>query len=363
MKQNLLTFITSMVSMLSAAISANADGSGGRNRGQSACCEETRMMGAYNSSASYDVGGAWGFFFSADFLYWQAREDGLEYGVTSTSSTAFTSGKVLNMDFKWHPGVKIGLGMDFPCHDNWDIFAEWTHLVSHNNTSSSVSGLEVIFPSLLEPAFITTNTVTNARASWKLVYNTFDLNIGRPYYSGKLLTLRPHIGLRGSWFKQKYSATYLNGFTLFSWVDNTTFNSWGIGPRLGFDSNWMIGCGFRIFGNAAFSLLYTYFDVKKLEEEFITTGGTAALTASSFVENKKMNSQVRSNAEASLGFGWGSYFSNNCWYIDLSLGYEFQYWPDANKDLRFVDSSAAGVFVSGGNLALHGVTFKVRLDF
>ncbi len=330
------------------------------------------IMGAYNAPASIDVKDCWKVFLTADFLYWQAREDNLAYGVTSDGAIGdfISNGKVLNMDFKWHPGVKVGLGVNFPRHDNWDLFLEWTHLVSHNNTSHTApvqalgASQDYVYPSLSQPSLVSATEAGIAKASWRLVYNTIDLNLGRPYYSGKMLTFRPHVGLRGAWFRQHINISYNNIFAdapdTRNVMDSTKFDSWSIGPRFGLESNWILGAGFRVFGEAAFSLLYTYFDVFKTDTRLSTAPG---ISVTSDVKDSDRYSQVRPNTEAALGFGWGSYFGCNSWHLDLSAGYEFQYWINANSNIQFVDDIARGVFVSGGDLALHGATFRLRLDF
>ncbi len=333
------------------------------------------VKGVYNAPASFDLGRCWKAFLSADFLYWQAREDSLAVGIVNFGSFAFSplvGAHVLNMDFSWNPGVKVGLGLGAPQHDHWDLFFEWTHLISHSSTSASALVQDAahsqgaVNTSLMQPDFEFLAHI--ARGTWKLLYNTIDGNVGRPYYSGKMLTFRPHIGLRGAWFRQTLDAAYDNvfvsGFPTIHLTNHTKFDSWGIGPRVGVESNWMLGKGFSIYGNAAFSLLYTYFHVK--ETDVLYDPGLFIATvfpATSSIKDKTRNSQVRSNAEGALGFGWGRYFDCNRWHIDFTLGYEFQYWFNANKNLQFLDDAAHGIHTSRGDLALHGATFSMRLDF
>lgn len=355
------------------------------------CCiprDDSCLMGGYNATASVDVCNSWDFYFTADFLYWQAREDGLAYGVTSnfspTALNAFggslvgdppVDGVVLNSDFDWHPGVKIGAGIDFE-RDNWDIYAEWTHLVSHNKAASLAPAGGFIYPTLVFPKV----PVSSQRAtlSWKLIYNTIDLNLGRTYYVGKKLTFRTHAGVRGAWFRQSYNASYddiivptiVAGDTEFVPVGNDSvyskFDSWSVGARLGVNTNWLLGCGFRLFGDVAASLLYMDFDTEK--KETCPVFNTLILGVSpdrvlGSVKDDKGYGQVRPNMDAGLGLGWGSHFDNSNWYIDFAVSYDFNYWWDANGDLFFVDDFTPGKFVTGGNLCLHGGTFTMRLDF
>ncbi len=349
-------------SILLIASLAFSDGSSKTNQDCINGCheeKETPLISCFNKSASYDIQEPWEIFLSADFLYWQAREDGLEYGISiSSPSLGISNERVQSPDFKWHPGLKVGLGVDFKGHDYWDIFSQWTHLVCHNNTQASLSSLETINISLLQPIpFPSLLSATSARDSVRLIYNTIDLNLGRPFYSGKFLFFRPHAGLRGCWFKQTYNLNYEPLSVGAPYTSFAKFDSWGIGPRIGIESTWQLGSGFNILGKAAYSLLFTYFNVK--QSRFIST----LVSPFSSVKDSYRNNQVRSNIETSLGLSWGSYFDCNNWHVDLALEYEFQYWPSANKNLKFVDHFASGAFIEGGGLALHGPTLTLRLDF
>jgi len=326
-------------------------------------------VGGCNAPARYDLRCPFGVFFSADFLYWQAREDNLAYGITTTNPIGSPplNGVVLNPKFKWHPGVKVGLGFSFD-QDSWDLFAEWTHYVSHNNTTTQAPVGGFIIPTLNNPATSVFSaflgTPVDAAMTWRLIYNTADLNLSRAYCLGKMLNFTPRVGVRGSWFKQSYDTQYDGLRTALSipvgvYRIHTKLNSWGLGPRFGVDTNWMLGAGFRLFGNVNASLLYTKFNVAKTQTSTTIFGTITALS----VQNKRGNAQLRPNMDANLGIGWGSFFDNSNWHLDFAISYDFNYWMDANADMTFVDTYANGKFVSGGNLSLHGGTFRMRLDF
>jgi hypothetical protein len=65
----------------------------------------------------------WNVFLTADFIYWTIRQDGMFYAV-SGAGTGASGGKVHDLDWKWEPGFKVGLGFNLP-HDGWDLFAEY----------------------------------------------------------------------------------------------------------------------------------------------------------------------------------------------------------------------------------------------
>jgi hypothetical protein len=333
--------------------------------------KESPMTGGYNAPARYDVKGAWDFFFTADFIYWQTRSDGLAYGVGTNrvvdpdTGLTTTTQRVLNNDFGWHPGVKLGLGLNWE-HDDWDVFCEWTHLVAHSNTSARVRTGESIIPTLVIPTATIQGFEEQDRAfmSWRNIYNTIDAEMGRTYYVGKMLTFRPHYGIRASWFRQSYNVQY-NDLQIVGIEEGGTvrvksrYNDWGLGPRFGLDSSWILGCGFRLFGDAAFSLAWTSVSARKSQEAPDLDAEDAFINQ----RNNKANGNIRPNYDAAVGFGWGSYFDNANWHFDMAFAYEFHYWPDHNFDYYLVNEAPAYNDELRGNLALHGGTFMVRFDF
>lgn len=335
-----------------------------------------KMASYYSAPARYDVTGSWDLFFTADFIYWQARSDGIAYGVaveeTTTNNATTAQNRVLNADFGWHPGVKVGLGYN-STHDDWELYAQWTHIVSSSNDTFTVEDNQVILPTLIFPFIDTLLGVpdivaSDAATSWKCVYNTIDLELARPYYLGKYITLRPHMGLRGYWIHQRDNNQYdgvrdaVNAAEFGTIRVNSKYNTWGIGPRFGMNGNWLLGSGFRLFGDVAGTIAWNSVNSRKNQDapDLINAGTPNFVRA----KDKKDNANLRPNCDAELGIGWGNYFSDQTWHFDLSLAYEFHYWADHNFDLYSVNDVYEGLNDSiRGNLALHGGTLRMRLDF
>jgi hypothetical protein len=75
---------------------------------------------------------------------------------------------------------------------------------------------------------------------------------------------------------------------------------------------------------------------------------------------------LRTHLELELGFGWGSYFDNNNWHIDLSAGYALQVFFDQNMFRHFETGNHRTTAYSSlphGNLYVQGLTATARLDF
>lgn len=260
------------------------------------------------------------FLVDLSFIYWQASEDGLEYGLsekaqesvvydvrgiigptTNTDVGYSLSGSLKDqkMDFKWDPGFKAGIGLVFGERDQWDLLLNWTWLQSTAQGSykgdQSISK-EIMAPTLLlnpQPSalqytvpswgpVVLGGPAANATSHWRLHYNTLDLELGRNFFLSKNLTLRPHIGLRGASLHQNIKAQYdsiLNGLVgLADGVPVPTVNFGGFSPgnqfkgkndydagglRGGLDANWNFTNCFAVYGKISGALLYGRFKVEE----------------------------------------------------------------------------------------------------
>ncbi len=322
---------------------------------------ENQMMAGYNAPARIDVCGSWDIFVDGSFIYWQAKEKGLELGYLSPSAaniTAGHTGNVINMDFDYKPGFKVGLGMNFE-HDNWNVYADYTRLHGTNTKSyAKANAADSFVQGWMADGTDTYNT--NFSTHWKLNYDMIDFELGRPFYNGKKLTVKPFFGVRGGWIKQQYSPvlTYDTGSTINYPTAGAGTRSWLVGPRAGFNTNWLLGKGFRFFGDFSASLLYQRFKLKYHYTSYADYTTPAARFKDKF-------SYITPNINFFAGFGWGTYFDHNNWHFDVLAGYEFEnYWNQ-----NYMRNMADRVLVTGcpdtdaGDLSLSGLTVKMRFDF
>jgi hypothetical protein len=341
----------------------------------------------YNCPARINPVCGWDFDIYGDFLYWQAREKGLApynhtTSVTSNGQTISTE-RLQNIDFDYHPAFKVGIGAGTE-RDNWTFNLEYTRFnatnskkgeislqdfsvtaTSQNNFNNILSLLNSgIFNTFLTFLSTTTGAPSIARsfdAHWKLNFNTIDLVAGRPYFLGTKLTLSPFYGVRGGWIDQHYKLTSLIPLTTAT-APKTDYllnslvksDSWLVGPRIGVKSNWLLGAGFRIFGDAGASLIYQNFKVKI--KTLMPAQNQLTIQLEDFISQKIKS--VNPTFDAALGFGWGSYFNNKRWHFDLTAGYEFQFFYSQNELLEEIRVSK-----DTSSLILHGLTVAARFDF
>lgn len=343
----------------------------------------------YNCSARINPTCGWDFNIYGDFLYWQARENHLapmvhiQFSPSDGKDTEIVGQEFF--DFDYHPGFKVGIGAGTE-RDNWTFNLEYTRFLKEASKSEAISSSDFLVTGTsqnyfqAQGAFIDSMPFTlysflaigsnfglfyrTFDAHWKLNFNTLDLVAGRSYFLGTKLTLNPFFGLRGGWINQRYNLTAIiplsTGFFPRTPVADYSFyfigksDSWLIGPRIGFKSNWLLGAGFRIFGDAGAALVYQNFKIKI--KNFIPAQNL--LTVKVETDTSHREKSFNPTFDAALGLGWGSYFNNKRWHFDLSAGYEFQFFYAQNEILGERDFT-----VDTESLILHGLTLSAKIDF
>ena len=313
-------------------------------------------------------------YITGELLYWQAKIGGSEYTLSVGESNEVLSppikGTIKSNTFGWDIGGRLGVGLNLP-HDSWDLFLNFTYYENHNTTSSTKP-----FPSLLlsQVGFFG-GTFDKAKSTYDLTYLNLDLEFGRKFFISENLSVKTHVGVKGTRMLQEnkvklnFGPTQAGGTLLgefYRVYNRCDFN--GIGPRIGFEGNWHIGYGYRLINESSFSLLYSYFDVTDKERNSPGSTNTNA--------NISLKGKFRRfipYAQIFLGLGWGDYVHNDKYYFTLKAGYEVLYFWRENQcveanDWNFVNNGGSNTnrfsykqFAE--DLSFYGITVKARLDF
>lgn len=327
---------------------------------------------------------AWGVRLDAAILCWQASEEGLEYAFNNsprfTSGTFGTStvrtdinGEYVGMKFDFAPGTRVNLGIDFP--KNWVMDFTWTYFYSHSahGTSEPVSlrgnGL---FPLWLLPSayLITPQVYSSAHGDWKIHFNTADWDLASSWFLTPKLSLRFNAGLKVLWINQDFSVKYANGpisagnlqpLSAHAQMSNKAF---GVGPRIGFTTQWGLTKGWSILGKIAGAL--PLYEVRTERTDFDVTVNTSNSIAS--VAQSKFREKIyhyRPNLECMAGFSWDRCFGRrNQFAFGWDIAYEVQYfWEQNLMPLLVADPLLNMGFSSRGDLTLQGATFNFRFGY
>lgn len=334
------------------------------------CCKPHELLqcptnSAYLAPARIDIQCGWDVSVDAGFLYWQPIQENMLVGFDLNLADAL--GNLLidhehDMNWKYKPGFQVSLGYSAD-YDNWDFRAEytWFHCIQRQFLDFPLANNQVIVPGFGFPPKERVNTeYDTADAKWRLKMDFLDVDAGRWAYHGTQLVIRPHAGARAAWIRQLLNITYINVGTLAPTIpaseqyNHRTSNSWAVGPRGGIDVDWNIGSGFRFFTNASADILFTRYNTLIYQ---VTTSNFPY-----FSQKTRHYNTLRTHLDAILGIGWSTYIDRHNWHIDLNAGYEFQVFFDQNMFIAFPYGGIATT-LPHGNLYLHGLTAKVKLDF
>lgn len=327
---------------------------------------------------------------SVSFLFWQGKIWGLEFATKSFLPNN-PAGIIQNFDqklyvpdFAWRPGVNLRLGQYLP-HDAWDIIGgytyyheEFTSLKKHLDSQIVPAGLGIVplwhypFVQILGGNASDPLRYHSAAANWHLHFHAFDLELGRFFFPELFIPMRFAIGAKGSYIYQFYHADYSDGVTtqafdpstgnasLFQFVSSrfqAKTHQWGLGPRLLLESRWELGCGFNLIGNGAFSVLSSWFDmITKYRDTILPTPGNAEM------KMKESFRELTPVCEAKLGVDWGMCICDV--FLNIQVGYEYQYWWSMNHARRnYVQNAPGTTYDSQGDLQMQGLNAAVKLQF
>jgi len=288
----------------------------------------------------------------------------MELGLSNTTAdpTSDLHASVINMDFNYKPGFKVGAGGYFD-YDNWDVQLQytWFHNTQKHSTDAPDGGQIIQSRGTAFLDGLNTVQYQSASQSWKLDMDIIDLDLGRWYYVGTKLTFRPSFGARAAWIGQKAVIHYTNEGVDDFYDIHKKSRSWAIGAKAALDTNWLIGSGFRLYGNGEADLLFTKYTRASYSADHETAAGVVTDPVS--VTQRRIYA-VKPHLDLELGFGWGTYIDCNNWYMDFSAGYGFQVFFDQNMFRGFYDNVSQGTSsMPNGNLYVHGLTATFKLDF
>lgn len=289
---------------------------------------------------------------SAGLLYWRAYEGGLicdcipgeitDVVDNNGHTNSHIKGGHNDFDQDWELGFRLGAGYQFAC-SQWELGAYWTHFhdharAGHDGHNSHENNWESNF-----------HSGNNHFSHWNLNFDEVDLVAGYRCELCPCFTLTPFLGLRGVRIDQTlHSQSSLvifdefdGGFVFSRHHDKEKF--WGVGPVLGLEAEWGLGCGFSVYGCVDTSVLYGRFD-----NDF--DGFEEVADVSTVCDSSVTRDAALLAGDAGLGVRWGTCFCNGM-HLTLQLGWEHHHYFDYNQ------------LGSNGDLSLDGVTFSAGIDF
>lgn len=287
-------------------------------------------------------------FISAGLLYWSASQGGLDYCYPVENNDYLCSydeivskfkGKSEDPHFKWDAGFRLGTGYEFA--SGWDVGVFWTHFHTHT----------------------TKNNGRHLQVGWKLEFDVVDVLVGNSFNAGSCFTVRPFGGLRGAKIKEHvhknlkcFDESCSNSYSIdgYSFSGNSNNGSTigsahgknkllGLGPLLGVEADWNLGCGFSLYANTSFAILYGNFHVSFDETEDF-------LDARNVRSTKSRLHACQAVFDIGCGIRWQTRcFCNNLAWIQLGLEHH-----------RYFNQNRLGNY---GDLCLDGLNLSAGIAF
>ncbi len=298
-----------------------------------------------------------GFYFAGSFIYWKTQFDVLDTIIDTSSVQVSTTGvpliaKIKDPNFEYSPGFKLGAGYNFK-RDTWDTFFNWTRIRSHTSKNFSSSAFGLI--NLLVSPTLGGNTVEHSAGinnRWKTLFNSLDWELGKIFLVGRYLALRPFAGVKGGWLHTSLKVNQQASTNDRTVNEKLTNRNWGVGPRLGINTRWILSdCNLGFVANFAGSLLLE--QVKSKLFVRATTPAPVTSVVKAIIKHQVLAPVV----EVFLGLDWGTCYNEERYYFNLAVGVEGQYWASQQLFGTVLATNPSN------NLNMYGLTATMRFDF
>jgi len=317
----------------------------------------------WGGEAPYRVSWDNGFFLAGQALVWQSHINGSYthkfHVVTEEDGSLETHLKKKYPQADWSWGFRLGAGYTMP-HDDWELSLEWTRNNmelsdhEHDNDADGTEGLVPFNPNPFSP----TAFASKAEANVRIHLNYLDLMLKREFLVTKWLAVKPGLGLRSNWIRARFKAEFEGGNIADRPIVgieeiHTKFknNFWGMGPKAELDTRWILGKGFSIVGDLAFSFLYGFFHLEQSSNKPLVTPFIGFEDSANFRQTLPV-------IDCFLGLRWDRMFDNDKYRLSFNIGWEHHvFFQGLQADL------VEAFDVNNSNLTTEGVTFGARFDF
>jgi hypothetical protein len=282
---------------------------------------------------------------SGGFLYWFAKQNGLDYTNQPQSIMTmgdFTTSSLVEPNFKWEPGYELEARYGFDrSYANFGLhFIYYRGKADGHKTAKDLEGM---FPVLaFSDATLPSDFITSAEMHWTLNTALLDADLAYEIRCGSWFSLSPFVALRNAWIHQKVRAEYEGGaFSAGPDAVHLKSRYFGIGPLVGIMPKISLGRWCYFYGEASGAYLWGSFDVRQ-KEMFLST-------ETAHLKTEPSGNRWNGNFSAGLVFGtdWKKRFCGiknlaldmGADYLFFTRQYAFEHGeqftlPDRDKTLK-----------------------------
>ena len=293
----------------------------------------------------------------ATALFWHATESVSWADVAFIDNPNDQTHRFKNVSFGWDPGFRVGVGYQMD-YDGWDTQLTYTWFRTRSFESIQ-PGSGIIKPSFWGFTTALTEKFLSGQIHWNINFNGLDWDLGRAFWIGKDLSIRPLIGLKGGLIDQKIYTNWQNPTISFPLLETTLAatenlkqNFRGLGPKGGVGGKWVLGnldnYVFSLIADFAASFLWGHWKFKDhFQDNFLVSVHTE-------MANSNFGALV---LQSLIGLGFDFNFRQDQSHFSFKMGYEIQDWFSAYQ--LFDDNTGQ----HNNDLILQGLTLDFRLDY
>lgn len=292
---------------------------------------------------------------SGGFLYWFAKQNGLDYTNRSQSTfttSDFTHSSLVEPDFKWKPGFELAADYGFD-RSFWSCGLNFIYYRGMAEGHKTAKDNEGMFPVLsFSDSTLPSDYVTSAETNWTLNTTILDADLNYEWKCSSWFSLVPYLALRNAWIHEKVRTEYEGGtFNAGSDVVRLKSHYFGIGPLIGLMPKFFFGRCCYLYGEASASYLWGSFDVRQKEAFLSTTTATLKRDVS--------GNRWNGNFSGGLVLKWERGF----WgikHIDLDLGADYLFFT---RQYEFEHGSQFSLPKRDRTLKLYGIHISLGAHF
>lgn len=298
-----------------------------------------------------------------EYLYLLPCQAGMNYAIVGEQPSLTGNLRSVQHTFEWESAGRVELIAPLPC-SCFDFSFQWTGLYASN--TDSVTGPFILanaFFDVSADALVGGTDINGAfpTSTWDIDFTMFDLNLWYDLVCCRGVLLRTAFGVKGGWIKQKQSMTYINFFDFGAGSTASGFlvetnDFYGAGPHLGVEARAPLICGVNLAAEVDTALL-----IGKLQSP---SHYTLEPTGSPNLDFRTHATVCNALPHLRMRLGLDrSMCTASCFTLDLSVGYEAQYFFNTFANANSLAGTTLATNVGYGNLLLQGFTLGCGVHF
>lgn len=321
---------------------------------------------AYLAPDRPDIKGT-GLTFTGEYLYWKVNVGDNTYAYLDDATWNSEDGKAKTVEMGWDHGFRVGLSYRLPW-DGFDVGASYTYFRTEGKASAADDDITTaLYPAAFDPYSSGSDDCNVAIANMKFKFDSAELLLSRNTQVSKALSAKLFGGFKLVNYELSRDFQYFGddfadpdeglGGIVQDKVDALLY-----GVKAGASGEMKLNHGFSLVGSAAASLLTGKFNIKSLiieDDNYVIDPATEIMAHM----NKSVN-RVVPVVELEAGVAWERKLLDNL-NLKVFVGYQFTQLFDVVNFPRNHDDTdeATSMYEPDGNLGMHGLVFRIRLDF